>query len=55
MDNIFGQQNFRNEIVWQRITGAGKTTQHEQYLMGDQLTIYFSTHIQTVNLIFIQI
>ena len=26
MDSIFGQQNFRNEIVWQRIRGVGKTT-----------------------------
>lgn len=34
MDNIFGQQNFRNEIVWQRISGAGKTTQHEPISYG---------------------
>lgn len=34
MDNIFGQQNFRNEIVWQRIRGAGKTTQHEPISYG---------------------
>ena len=34
MDNIFGQQNFRNEIVWERISGAGKTTQHEPISYG---------------------
>ena len=34
MDSIFGQQNFRNEIVWHRIRGAGKRTQHEPISYG---------------------
>lgn len=34
MDSIFGQQNFRNEIVWQRIQGAGKAMQHEATSYG---------------------
>ena len=28
MDAIFGKKTFRNEIVWERIKGAGKTSQH---------------------------
>lgn len=28
MDSIFGHENFRNEIVWERIKGAGKRSQH---------------------------
>ena len=34
MDNIFGHQNFRNEIIWLRIRGAGKTTQHKAISYG---------------------
>ena len=34
MDDIFDPKNFRNEIVWQRIRGAGKTTQHEPISYG---------------------
>ena len=34
MDSIFGKEMFRNEIVWQRVRGAGKTTQHEAISYG---------------------
>ena len=34
MDDVFAPKNFRNEIVWQRIQGAGKTTQHEPISYG---------------------
>ena len=34
MDSIFGKNMFRNEIVWKRIQGAGKTTQHEPISYG---------------------
>ena len=27
-DRIFGKNNFRNEIIWRRIQGAGKSSQH---------------------------
>ena len=27
-DRIFGKKNFRNEIIWERIKGAGKKSQH---------------------------
>lgn len=43
MDSIFGAGNFRNEIVWRRIRGAGKTTQHEAISYGrsiDQILFY---------------
>ena len=29
MDAIFGHDNFRNEIAWERIKGAGKGSQHK--------------------------
>ncbi len=28
MDAVFGRENFRNAITWERIQGAGKTSQH---------------------------
>ena len=28
MDTIFGRDNFRNDIIWERVQGAGKTSQH---------------------------
>ena len=28
MDAVFGYENFRNEIVWERVRGAGKRSQH---------------------------
>ena len=46
MDSIFGKENFRNEIVWQRIQGAGKTTQYKEKSYGtstDQI-LYYAYH-----------
>ena len=43
MDAIFGESNFRNEIVWERIKGAGKTSQHGYRSFGrssDSLLFY---------------
>ena len=43
MDAVFGKDNFRNEIVWQRIHGAGKTAQHKAKSYGnstDQIFYY---------------
>ena len=34
MDAIFGKQNFRNEIVWQRASGRAKGSQHESRSLG---------------------
>ena len=34
MDSIFGHDNFRNNIIWRRIGGAGKTTQHKAISYG---------------------
>ncbi len=33
MDEIFGYENFRNEIIWKRKTGRGET-QHKSYQFG---------------------
>ncbi len=46
MDNIFGMENFRNEIVWERIKGAGKTSQYESKAFGnssDSILFYGKT------------
>ena len=43
MDAIFGRDNFRNEIIWHRIQGAGKAAQHEAVSYGtvtDQILFY---------------
>ena len=43
MDSVFGRDNFRNEIIWQRIQGAGKTAQHKAVSYGtatDQILFY---------------
>ena len=43
MDAAFGKNNFRNEIVWERIKGAGKTSQHGYRSFGrssDTLLFY---------------
>lgn len=43
MDSIFGKDKYRNEIIWQRIQGAGKTTQFEEKSYGtstDQILYY---------------
>lgn len=34
MDDLFGRDNFRNEIIWQRLHGGGKTTQHQPISYG---------------------
>lgn len=46
MDEIFGAENFRNEIVWKRIYGAGKTSQFDYKKFGtntDSLLFYTKT------------
>lgn len=43
MDGIFGSDNFVNEIIWERIKGAGKRSQHEPRSFGrssDRLLFY---------------
>ena len=43
MDDIFGMEFFRNEIIWQRIQGAGKSTQFKAVSYGtstDQIFYY---------------
>ena len=42
MDSIFDKNNFRNEIVWKRIQGAGKTSQHKQKSFGQSHDILLS-------------
>ena len=34
IDAIFGKQNFRNEIIWQRASGRAKGSQHESRSLG---------------------
>lgn len=44
MDCIFGRENFRNEIVWERIKGAGKGSQFDRKAFGRSSdTILFYT------------
>ena len=43
MDVIFGSKQFRNNIVWERLKGAGKRTQHKKVTFGratDHLLFY---------------
>ncbi len=43
-DRIFGKKNFRNEIIWERIKGAGKKSQHSPKKWGASTdTILFYT------------
>ena len=35
LDAIFGRRNFRNEIAWVRVKGAGKTSQYETRKFGN--------------------
>ncbi len=47
MDVIFGQSNFRNEIVWQRNDGRGKGSQYESKKYGsntDSILFYTKTN-----------
>lgn len=41
MDCIFGRDNFRNEIVWQRNDGRGKGSQHKAKKFGANTDIIF--------------
>lgn len=41
LDCIFGEQNFRNEIIWERLKGAGKTSQHKVKSYGRSHEIIF--------------
>ena len=41
MDAIFRRKNFRNEITWERIKGAGKRSQHEIRNFGRSSDIIF--------------
>ena len=44
MDGVFGQRNFRNEIVWQRAAGRAKGSQHAKKSWGqDTDTIFYYT------------
>ena len=52
MDDIWGYGNFRNEITWERIKGAGKTSQHTNRSFGrssDCLLFYSSTETYSFN------
>ena len=43
LDAIFGERQFQNETVWERIKGAGKTSQHGYRSFGrssDSLLFY---------------
>ena len=47
MDDIFGPENFRNEIVWNR-TKSGKSSQHEPRTFGKNTdTIFFYSKSKT--------
>ena len=53
MDAIFGVKNYRNEIVWQRIKGAGKITQHKKRTFGpsvDTLLFYTKSNKSVFNM-----
>ena len=46
LDEIFGAENYINEITWKRISGAGKSSQYEQKKYGsntDSIFIYSKT------------
>ncbi len=54
MDSIFGGGNFRNQITWRRISGAGKTSQHIQRSFGkstDVLLFYSKGNNYTFKLV----
>ena len=44
MDGIFGHANFRNQIAWERIKGAGKRSQHaiRNYGRSADLILFYS-------------
>ncbi|NIZ19330.1 DNA methyltransferase [Entomospira culicis] len=48
LDAIFGKENFRNEIVWQRNDGRGKGSQHKAKKFGSNTdSIFFYTKSDT--------
>ena len=52
MDDIFDVKNFRNEITWERIKGAGKTSQHAAKSFGrcsDTILYYSKTSAANMN------
>ena len=52
MDAVFGIRNFRNEITWERIKGAGKTSQHAAKSFGrssDTILFYSKSDERGVN------
>ena len=54
MDNIFGQKNFRNEIIWQKAAGRAKGSQHESRAWGsdtESIFYYSKTDKSTHNTI----
>ena len=53
LDVLFGKKNFRNEITWQRIKGAGKITQHKKRTFGpatDTILFYAGSNNTTFNI-----
>ena len=53
LDAIFGARNFRNEITWRRIRGAGKVTQHKKRTFGpaaDTILFYAKSKNTTFNI-----
>ena len=44
MDAIFGRENFRNAITWERVQGAGKTSQHgyNNYGRSSDVLLYYA-------------
>ena len=53
MDAVFGRENFRNEVIWQRIKGAGKITQHKKRTFGpatDTILFYTRSNNTTFNI-----
>ncbi|MBC6429132.1 MAG: site-specific DNA-methyltransferase [Cellvibrionales bacterium] len=44
LDGIFGRTNFRNQIAWQRIKGAGKRSQHgiKNYGRSSDILLFYS-------------
>jgi DNA modification methylase len=52
LDEIFGKNNFINEIVWKRIFGAGKSSQYKQKKFGsntDSILVYSKTDNYLIN------
>ena len=55
LDGVFGIKQFRNEIVWQRIAGSAKGSQHERRRLGqntDNILWYSKTNTYLYNPIY---